>query len=136
MLRVARKSVFLSDANRFGQGRISLRVLKLLLSKAGLWPLANLIKAQGKVYSYSQGDGMQKGAAGRNATARLRKPKLNRASAPATKPKQKVSPLGVEIRGPRQRCPRQQQQNRTSYAIYATVMKKPEKSTPPIQRQP
>jgi SAM-dependent methyltransferase len=58
MLRVARKAVFLSDANRFGQGRSSVRILKLLLSKAGLWPLANLIKTQGKVYSYSQGDGI------------------------------------------------------------------------------
>jgi len=57
MLRVARKAVFLSDANRFGQGRIPLRILKLLLSKAGVWPVANLIKTRGKIYSYSEGDG-------------------------------------------------------------------------------
>lgn len=58
MLRVARKAVFLSDANRFGQGRRSVRLLKLILSKAGLWPLANFIKTRGKIYSYSEGDGI------------------------------------------------------------------------------
>ena len=58
MLRVARKAVFLSDANRFGQGRAAVRVLKVLLSKAGLWPVANFIKTRGKIYSYSEGDGI------------------------------------------------------------------------------
>jgi SAM-dependent methyltransferase len=58
MLRVARKAVFLSDANRFGQGRAAARVLKVLLSKAGLWPAANFIKTRGKIYSYSEGDGI------------------------------------------------------------------------------
>lgn len=58
MLRVARKAVFLSDANRFGQGRGVTRVLKLLLSKAGLWPAANYVKTRGKIYSYSEGDGI------------------------------------------------------------------------------
>lgn len=58
MLRVARKAVFLSDANRFGQGRYSVRLLKLLLSKTGMWPTANFIKTRGKIYSYSEGDGI------------------------------------------------------------------------------
>jgi SAM-dependent methyltransferase len=58
MLRVARKAVFLSDANRFGQGRVAVRVLKVLLSKAGLWPAVNFIKTRGKIYSYSEGDGI------------------------------------------------------------------------------
>jgi SAM-dependent methyltransferase len=58
MLRVARKAVFLSDANRFGQGRRPVRILKLILSKLGLWPVANLIKTKGKIYSYSEGDGI------------------------------------------------------------------------------
>jgi ubiquinone/menaquinone biosynthesis C-methylase UbiE len=30
MMRVARKAIFLSDSNRFGQGRLIARILKLL----------------------------------------------------------------------------------------------------------
>jgi SAM-dependent methyltransferase len=58
MLRLARKAVFLSDANRFGQGRYPVRLLKLMLSKARLWPLVNFIKTRGRIYSYSEGDGI------------------------------------------------------------------------------
>jgi ubiquinone/menaquinone biosynthesis C-methylase UbiE len=37
MLRVSKKAVFLSDCNRFGQGHVLLRVLKLALYKTRLW---------------------------------------------------------------------------------------------------
>lgn len=58
MLRVARTAVFISDANRFGQGALPERLLKLSLFKLGLWPAANFLKTGGKVYSYSEGDGL------------------------------------------------------------------------------
>ncbi|MFO0746688.1 MAG: class I SAM-dependent methyltransferase [Myxococcota bacterium] len=37
MMRVARRAVFVSDSNRFGQGRLPARVAKLGLWSAGLW---------------------------------------------------------------------------------------------------
>ena len=58
MLRVSKQAIFLSDSNRFGQGRIAGRYIKLLLWNAGLWPLANRLKTNGKGYSYSAGDGV------------------------------------------------------------------------------
>ena len=58
MTRVAKRAVFLSDSNRFGQGRLSSRYLKLLLYKLGLWPAARFIQTRGKMYSISEGDGL------------------------------------------------------------------------------
>jgi len=58
MLRVASKAVFLSDSNIFGQGRASVRLLKLALYRAGLWKLVKLIQTGGKGYTLSQGDGL------------------------------------------------------------------------------
>jgi len=58
MLRVARRGVFLSDSNRFGQGPLLARLAKLGLVGAGLWPLANRVKTRGKGYLYSEGDGV------------------------------------------------------------------------------
>jgi ubiquinone/menaquinone biosynthesis C-methylase UbiE len=58
MMRVARKAIFLSDANRFGQGAWPWRVAKLILYKAHLWPLVVYIKTRGKGYTISQGDGL------------------------------------------------------------------------------
>jgi ubiquinone/menaquinone biosynthesis C-methylase UbiE len=58
MIRVARKAVFLSDSNIFGQGRASVRLLKLALYRAGLWRLVKLIQTGGKGYTVSQGDGL------------------------------------------------------------------------------
>jgi ubiquinone/menaquinone biosynthesis C-methylase UbiE len=58
MTRVASKGVFLSDSNRFGQGRISARLLKLLLAQCGLWPAANFVKTRGAGYTISAGDGL------------------------------------------------------------------------------
>jgi ubiquinone/menaquinone biosynthesis C-methylase UbiE len=58
MLRVARKAVFLSDHNIFGQGSTSARVLKWLLYQAGLWKLAKRVLNRGRDYHVSEGDGV------------------------------------------------------------------------------
>lgn len=58
MLRVARKAVFISDSNRFGQGRHWLRLLKLALYKMKLWSLMNRLKTGGKGYLLTSGDGL------------------------------------------------------------------------------
>lgn len=58
MLRVAKKAIFISDSNRFGQGGLLKKVGKLALYKVGLWEFVNLIKTKGKGYSFSDGDGV------------------------------------------------------------------------------
>lgn len=58
MLRVARRVVFLSDANRFGQGSWLGRVCKLALYQLKLWPLANYVKTRGRGYVITEGDGL------------------------------------------------------------------------------
>jgi ubiquinone/menaquinone biosynthesis C-methylase UbiE len=58
MMRVAKKAVFLSDSNRFGQGRQALRMLKLALYKSKLWHAARFIQTRGKMYTISEGDGL------------------------------------------------------------------------------
>jgi ubiquinone/menaquinone biosynthesis C-methylase UbiE len=58
MMRIARRAVFLSDSNRFGQGSMYARLLKLVLAQCGLWPAANLLKTRGAGYTISAGDGL------------------------------------------------------------------------------
>jgi ubiquinone/menaquinone biosynthesis C-methylase UbiE len=58
MLRVARKAVFISDSNNFGQGNLLARAAKQCINAVGLWPLANFIKTRGRGYDYSKGDGL------------------------------------------------------------------------------
>jgi ubiquinone/menaquinone biosynthesis C-methylase UbiE len=58
MMRVARRAIFLSDSNIFGQGRPTIRLLKLMLYKAGLWSLVKLLQTRGTGYTVSQGDGV------------------------------------------------------------------------------
>ena len=58
MMRVARKAVFLSDSNRFGQGPYSLRLLKLVLYKLQLWQAAKYLQNGGKMYAISESDGL------------------------------------------------------------------------------
>jgi ubiquinone/menaquinone biosynthesis C-methylase UbiE len=58
MLRVARKAIFISDSNNFGQGRKLSRLLKQAINSVGLWPLADLLKTRGKGYTISEGDGL------------------------------------------------------------------------------
>jgi ubiquinone/menaquinone biosynthesis C-methylase UbiE len=58
MLRVARKAIFISDVNNYGQGGRLARLVKQTLHGAGLWPLADWIKTRGKGYLISEGDGL------------------------------------------------------------------------------
>jgi len=58
MLRVARDVVVISDANRFGQGSLPLRIIKLLLYKLKLWNVFDFLRTRGKGYQVSAGDGV------------------------------------------------------------------------------
>jgi len=58
MMRVARRAVFISDANRFGQGRCMAKLIKLLIYKMGWWRLFDLVRTKGKRYMLSEGDGL------------------------------------------------------------------------------
>jgi len=58
MMRISSKIIFISDANRFGQGPYVVRWAKLILFKLGLWPLVNWIRTRGKNYMISEGDGL------------------------------------------------------------------------------
>jgi ubiquinone/menaquinone biosynthesis C-methylase UbiE len=58
MLRVARNVVVIFDANRFGQGPLPLRIIKLLLYKLKLWNVFDFLRTRGKGYQVSAGDGV------------------------------------------------------------------------------
>jgi ubiquinone/menaquinone biosynthesis C-methylase UbiE len=58
MMRVARRAVFLSDSNRYGQGPWPARWAKLALSQAHLWNTAIRIKRGGRPYTVTAGDGV------------------------------------------------------------------------------
>ena len=58
MLRVARRAVFISDCNNFGQGSPFSRTVKQLLRAMRLWPVANWLKSGRKGYYISEGDGL------------------------------------------------------------------------------
>ncbi|MGQ0700534.1 MAG: class I SAM-dependent methyltransferase [Panacagrimonas sp.] len=58
MLRVAKKGVFISDSNNFGQGSFLSRSLKQGLRAFGFWPLVDFIKTKGRGYTISEGDGL------------------------------------------------------------------------------
>ena len=58
MMRVARKVVFISDGNRFGQGRIAMKWAKLILHRTRLWNTVNFVQTRGKKYFISEGDGL------------------------------------------------------------------------------
>ncbi|WP_259066554.1 class I SAM-dependent methyltransferase [Mucilaginibacter sp. X4EP1] len=58
MLRVAKKAVFISDSNNFGQGGRLGRYLKQTLNFWGLWRAYDLIRTKGKGYQISEGDGL------------------------------------------------------------------------------
>lgn len=58
MLRVARRAIFISDSNNFGQGRPMIRSIKRGLRNVGLWKLADFVNTRGKGYHYSEGDGV------------------------------------------------------------------------------
>ncbi len=58
MMRVARTAVFLSDHNRFAQGRILTMITKVALYKAHLWGMARFIRTRGRKYHISEHDGL------------------------------------------------------------------------------
>jgi ubiquinone/menaquinone biosynthesis C-methylase UbiE len=58
MLRVARKAIFISDANNFGQGGIVARCLKQAINALGLWRAFDWLRTGGKGYHVSAGDGL------------------------------------------------------------------------------
>ena len=58
MLRVARKAVFISDANNFGQGGPATRLLKQAINALGLWRAFDWLRTGGKGYHVSAGDGL------------------------------------------------------------------------------
>jgi ubiquinone/menaquinone biosynthesis C-methylase UbiE len=58
MLRVARKAIIISDSNRFGQGPMWVRFVKLALYKVGLWGVFNYLRTSGKRYQITEGDGL------------------------------------------------------------------------------
>lgn len=58
MARVARRAVMISDANRFGQGRLPASVAKLGLVVSGLWRPYMAARTRGKGHLFSEGDGV------------------------------------------------------------------------------
>jgi len=58
MMRVARKAVIICDGNRFGQGPLAARLLKLALYKTGLWKVFDYLRTGGKGYRITEGDGL------------------------------------------------------------------------------
>jgi hypothetical protein len=58
MLRVARKAIFISDSNNFGQGSLISRAIKQSINALGLWPVANFLKTRGQGYLITEGDGL------------------------------------------------------------------------------
>ena len=58
MLRVARKAIFISDANNFGQGGLMARFLKQAIDVMGLWRAFDWLRTGGKGYHVSAGDGL------------------------------------------------------------------------------
>jgi ubiquinone/menaquinone biosynthesis C-methylase UbiE len=58
MLRVARRAIFISDSNNFGQGGPLQRFIKQTIDTFGLWKIYNFIRTRGKRYQISDGDGL------------------------------------------------------------------------------
>jgi ubiquinone/menaquinone biosynthesis C-methylase UbiE len=58
MLRVARKAVFLSDSNIYGQGSPLARIVKLGLARIHLLKYVNRLRRGGRDWYYSEGDGV------------------------------------------------------------------------------
>jgi SAM-dependent methyltransferase len=58
MVRVARRAIFISDGNRFGQGGVAARLAKLALVETGLWPIVDRIRTGGRGYMESEDDGV------------------------------------------------------------------------------
>ena len=58
MIELARKAVFISDANYIGQGSLPVSLVKLLATRAGLWPMIKYVQQGFKDWGYNQSDGV------------------------------------------------------------------------------
>jgi ubiquinone/menaquinone biosynthesis C-methylase UbiE len=58
VLRVARKAVFVCDSNRFGQGSMAARLIKLFVHKAGMSRTFHYLRTGGRGYMITEGDGL------------------------------------------------------------------------------
>lgn len=58
MVRVARRGVMLSDANRYGQGSLKSRVAKDVLRRLNLMDTFIWLQTRGKMHKWSEGDGL------------------------------------------------------------------------------
>lgn len=58
MLRVAKKGIFISDINTYGEGSTIERLLKRIIKSLGLWKAAVFVKTKGKGYLLTDGDGL------------------------------------------------------------------------------
>jgi ubiquinone/menaquinone biosynthesis C-methylase UbiE len=58
MARVARLGIMISDCNKFGQGPWSVRFIKSLVDRLGLWKLSIWMQTKGKMSKWSEGDGL------------------------------------------------------------------------------
>lgn len=58
MCRVARVGVLISDSNNMGQGSKLARVLKQVIKELGLWNAFIWLQTCGKMYKFSEGDGV------------------------------------------------------------------------------
>lgn len=58
MLRVARKMVCISDANRFGQGSLASRLFKRITYAVGAGRFVEYARTGGRRYHFSEGDGL------------------------------------------------------------------------------
>lgn len=58
MLRVAKKAIFISDSNNFGQGSTRSRLFKKVLRRTRMWRMFDYIRTKGKGYHWSEGDGV------------------------------------------------------------------------------
>lgn len=58
MVRVARRGVMLSDANRYGQGSLKSRAMKDVLRRLKLMDTFIWLQTRGKMHKWSEGDGL------------------------------------------------------------------------------
>jgi len=58
MVRVAKKGVMISDCNNIGQGRSLAKLVKYGIKSMGLWSAFVFISTRGKMYKWSEGDGL------------------------------------------------------------------------------
>ena len=58
MVRVASKGIMISDSNAIGQGSIPMTMAKYAIKSLGLWKALQWVQTKGKMYKYSEGDGV------------------------------------------------------------------------------